>query len=419
MKKALLIALGSWFACAGLAPAQGVSSAPIPMPTRAPASLLAAPEAAPATNYWSGDHDNDCPRVWFKSEYLLWRIKDAPMPVPIATTAELSALVVGQNPGAIGSTGTTVISPNSFDSGLFSGTRATAGLWLDDDRTIGVEASGFLLESRTDSFIAGGTRADTFLLSVPFLSALTNPASEAAVQASIPGLADGSIVALHSSRLWGAEANGLLKVLNNDRFTLTALAGLRYMDLSESLDMAFSADALPLLAVTRQDNFSTRNQFYGGQVGARAEAKFGALFASVTGKVALGNVHQTVSASGTATVNNPLGLPLGVPAGVSQFQSGFFTQPSNIGRRTRDSFGVLPEVGVQVGVDLGRSLRVFGGYDFLYLSNAVRPGDQIDRQINLTQQFGGTLIGPAVPQPQHNRTDFWTHGLNAGLLLKF
>src|SRR5436190_8763824 len=283
MKKALFLALGSWFACAGLAPAQGVSS--IPMPTRAPASLLAAPEAAPAPASsvdWSGTHDNDCSRFWLKSEYLLWRFKDAPLPAPIAVLVDPNALVPGQNPGAIGSAGTTVISPNSFDPGLFSGTRATAGVWLDEERTLGLEVSGFLLESRTDSFLAGASRADPFVLAIPFLDPTTNPPSEVSAPLSFPGLVDGSIVALHSSRPWGAEANGLFKLNNCDRFTLTALAGLRYLDLSESLQLVAHSDILSIVDLTFDDRFSTRNQFYGGQVGARAEAKFGALFASVT-----------------------------------------------------------------------------------------------------------------------------------------
>ena len=43
---------------------------------------------------------------------------------------------------------------------------------------------------------------------------------------------------------------------------------------------------------------------------------------------------------------------------------------------------MVPEAQVQVGWDLFRWMRVFAGYNFIYLSNVVRPGNQIDRGIN-------------------------------------
>ena len=54
------------------------------------------------------------------------------------------------------------------------------------------------------------------------------------------------------------------------------------------------------------------------------------------------------------------------------------------------------------------------GYNFMYWSNVVRPGDQIDRNINpnLAPVFGGTAggVGAAAPARLNRETDFWAHG---------
>jgi hypothetical protein len=51
----------------------------------------------------------------------------------------------------------------------------------------------------------------------------------------------------------------------------------------------------------------------------------------------------------------------------------------------------------------------------------VRPGDQIDRNVNLTQNAVldpngvGRLVGPAQPAPLFKRSDLWVQGLSLGV----
>ena len=106
-----------------------------------------------------------------------------------------------------------------------------------------------------------------------------------------------------------------------------------------------------------------------------------------------------------------------VPA--KEAPGGLLALPSNIGRFSRDRFGLIPEVNLNVGYQLTDHLRLFVGYDILYWSNVVRPGDQISRSINPTQQLGGTLMGVAAPLPQFHTTDFWAQGVSLGLDLQF
>jgi len=65
------------------------------------------------------------------------------------------------------------------------------------------------------------------------------------------------------------------------------------------------------------------------------------------------------------------------------------------------------------------------GYSFLYISGVARPGDQIDRAINPNQAPAITvanpppLNGPSRPAFPAADSDFWAHGVNLGVRLRF
>src|SRR5206468_4292493 len=103
--------------------------------------------------------------------------------------------------------------------------------------------------------------------------------------------------------------------------------------------------------------------------------------------------------------------------------AGVFAERSNIGRFSRDVFAVVPEVQFQVGYSLTEHVRPFVGYNFLYLSDALRPGAQIERNINPTQNImfvpPGALVGPAAPLPAFHSSDFWAQGVNFGIEFRY
>ena len=160
--------------------------------------------------------------------------------------------------------------------------------------------------------------------------------------------------------------------------------------------------------------------FYGGQIGLRGERDFGRWFLQGTGKVALGTMHETVNINGVLVKNdfNNLGAP-------QIFPGGYLALPTNIGRQTRDRFAVIPEVNLTAGVWLTGWLRATAGYTFQYVSDVVRPGDQIDRGINpfqspaITGVPNAPLTGPARPAPLFHTTDFWAQGINVGLEVRY
>jgi hypothetical protein len=353
------------------------------------------------------------PSCWVGAEYLLWWIKNGPLPVPLVTTGN----PFGANPGALTDPATRVLlGDRSFDYGPFSGLRITAGGWVEPTHRWGVEGSGFFLGQRSASAAVATPNGLTPLF-VPFFSA-TLP-GETALPITTPGTGTAAAVS-SSSRLWGADVNGLFNVFRTDFYHVEALAGFRYLDLQESLNFnvvtqtpfAPLGGAAVLGSLT--DSFGTRNQFYGPQIGGKAGVRWGRFTADLTAKVALGVMHESVNIAGQKSLTVPAlpGTSFTVPGGI-------FAEPSNIGRRTQNEFAVIPEVGLQLGYNITSHLRTFVGYNFLYASNVARPGDQINRNLNLTQVLGTPPIGPAQPSPLFRHTDFWAQGITFGLEFRY
>ena len=79
---------------------------------------------------------------------------------------------------------------------------------------------------------------------------------------------------------------------------------------------------------------------------------------------------------------------------------------------------MIPEIGATMGYQVTPRLRIIGGYTLLYWANVVRPGDQIDLDLNATLIPSNSATPELVPGdfPRRNfvQTDFWGHGVNAG-----
>jgi hypothetical protein len=232
----------------------------------------------------------------------------------------------------------------------------------------------------------------------------------------------GNIGVSSSSRLEGAGLNGVANLCCSCCSRVDLLAGFRYLELREGLGIMENLAVSPTvptiggstLAVT--DQFDTRNRFYGGQLGARAEYRRGNVFLNVAGSVALGTMHEETDIQGSTIITAPGGARTTLAGGV-------LALPTNSGHFSRDRFAAVPEFDINVGYQLTRSFRAFVGYSFLYASNVIRPGDVIDRTVNLTQlpsNLGpGTLTGPARPAVVLKDTEFWAQGANFGLEFRY
>jgi hypothetical protein len=273
--------------------------------------------------------------------------------------------------------------------------------FLDGGHPVG-ESSPYshdILGSRTPSFIAGGTGAPgTPVIARPFFNAFTN--QQDAERVAFPGQLGGTVAVDWSSRLQGAELNGVTRLGGYGFARLDLLAGFRYLQLDEGLGIREDLNVNPTFPqgggshIDVADQFDTHNRFYGGQLGARVQWQRERLFVNVLGKVALGVTHEVIGINGTTVFTTPGGTPTAA-------QGGLLALPSNSGHSSRDQFAVLPEVGVSVGYQITETLRLSLGYTFLYVSSVVRPGDQIDLRVDSRQLpvNGGTMNGSPNPLP--------------------
>jgi hypothetical protein len=350
-------------------------------------------------------------RVYGGAEYLLWWTKDSPTPPLVSTSPVASQGIIGQ-PGTV-----ILFGDTGDDNEIRSGGRFTVGYWLGPCQQWALEGSYFFLGQRSPGFFADSS---TFpLLARPFFN--ENNGIEFSQVVTDPNRATGSISVELPSRLWGAEANLRRAVCFGCGVNFDLLAGFRYVDLGEGVRIMEAGQILPTVPVFGGsnflviDDFATRNRFYGGQLGAETELRRGRWFVNLRGKVALGNMHQTVDINGGQAVTAPDGTR-------STFRGGLLALPSNIGHFSQDHFAVVPEAGFNLGYHLTDGLRCYVGYTFLYMSNVLRPGDQIDRVLDINQ-IPNFTPGPSVTQVRpvvpFKTADFWAQGLNFGLEFRY
>jgi hypothetical protein len=372
--------------------------------------------------------DDDCASRslwWVSADYLMWWMKGNNLPALVTTGSPADDF-----PGALWQPRTfTLFGGEYVDTDTRSGGRFQFGRWLGEGRCLGLDGAFFFLGQRAVNFTAG-SGGDPALFR-PFLNpgvavvdvngtpqAIAIPPTHDAQPVAFPGIIAGAVNVNLSSRLWGAEANLRTRLCDCPCWYLDLIGGFRFLGLDENLDITETLtriDLDPPVGILVNDRFETRNRFYAAQVGLEGEWRRGPWFVNLKGKLALGNVHQTVYIQGDTTVNDPLA------GGLQTSPGGLLTAPTNIGRYDRNRFAVLPEVGINLGYHLTEGLRIFLGYNVLYLSNVVRPENTIDFVVNPTflPAAGVPPTGPARPAFAFKDTDFWAQGVNFGLELRW
>jgi hypothetical protein len=409
---------------------------------------LVSDPSGPSARSEAASNPPDC--FWVRGEYLLWWIKNSQIP-PLITTGAAGATAL---PGVLGQSDTSVLFGGSgVDNQTREGARVSAGFWLNDSHTVGIEGGYFFLGSRAVRFDDSSTGAlGSPVIARPFFDVISGIQNAQLV--AFPGIARGEIHVSSSSRLQGAELNldccsdcspcrdacanqachsaeaAKYNVCHNTccgcGYSVCLLGGLRYLQLDEGLDSTETSHVNPSLpggaplfggsTITVIDQFDTHNYFYGAQVGARAEFSRGCVFVDVLAKVALGATHEVVDIQGATAITSPTGTTVVTPAGLLALES-------NSGHFTRDRFAVVPEVGINIGYQITKCLRASVGYTFLYWSAVARPGDQVDLGLSGTRIPTDTRFNPLAaatrPAVLLRDTDFWAQGINFSLEVRY
>ena len=162
----------------------------------------------------------------------------------------------------------------------------------------------------------------------------------------------------------------------------------------------------PGAVTSLSETFSTRNRFYGGQVGAEYSYIFGPFTWQLVGKVGVGPTEQSVVVGAASQITQTDGTI------VQTTNNSGLVQASNAGRFRKSLLTFIPEISVNGSYAVNDHIRVGAGYDYLYWSRVLRPGDQIDQgAVNLGAQ--------ARPGLLLHESSFWMQGLNATLELSF
>jgi hypothetical protein len=421
MQKGILLALGIWtLALAPLSAQTFGPPAPAPFPSEgvgppAQAPLPAPPPyqpdpsvVMPAPIVLRPVYDPDAYRIWMRAELLVWWVKNAPMPITV---------VASNDP--VNKPNGTPLGNNSGDFGAMTGFRFALGGWLETNRNIGLEATVFSTYAHSNNLSAASDANGNPMLAFPFINQTPGSVGPALLPITSPGAFSGDINIGSSMAFWGTELNGVFCLLRTPAgFEWTVLAGFRYLDLLEHLNLQTDSQSLADNTLTSfYDSFCTRNQFYGGQLGTRLTWQSDRLSFDIAAKVALGGNHETVNVQGT-TVQYP-----GNSFTPNFYPGGFFAQQSNIGQSTANQFAVVPSVELKLNYAVTPRCRLFIGYDFLYWNQVVRPGNQVDHNINLSQSVvlnnGVPLGGSVSPAPLFNRTDFWAQGITLGVDFRY
>jgi hypothetical protein len=95
---------------------------------------------------------------------------------------------------------------------------------------------------------------------------------------------------------------------------------------------------------------------------------------------------------------------------------------ANIGSFNQTKFGVIPEVGVTLGLNLTPNLRFGVGYNFMYVNSVIRPSGLIDPGLDVRRipNFPVTPTPPAISGVRPNSfpfrtTDFFVQGVTFSL----
>jgi hypothetical protein len=352
-------------------------------------------------------------------DYLLWFFKRDRVNEPLAVTSS-SDVVGGQAFVPVTLFGNQSLGNNGPRNGLrlrVAGNTAD-GWWA--------EGSGLLLER--DVSVYNNDPASLLSprpLARPFINASTGAGDRAILNL---GTAEAGSIAIRSTtKMWGAEAN--VGARTSSALVDTVFVGYRFLGVRDSLNITDRNtvqtggvgffNGVPLNegdTTVRADGFSTRNDFHGAQIGAKSIVRWGSFDAAARASVAVGFTNETLTVAGSTTLirgeNNSTTLP-----------GGLLALPSNMGSRTRASFAVVPEGDLSVGCQVFDHLRVSVGYNFVYCSSVVRPGDQVSNTISVSQVPTNTMFNAAVaapfPRPTFNQSDFWAHGLSFEMLYSF
>jgi hypothetical protein len=349
-------------------------------------------------------------RFYGSAEYLLWWIDGMGTP-PLVTTSP--AGTVQNEAGVLGRPGTTILFGGSdLEGNAISGGRFSLGMWLDPCHSQGLEASYFTLGTETTSYGASG--ADYAILARPIYN--TVDARQDARLLVYNNLVSGSVLATASTHFDGGEFLFRQALQRECWAEIDLVVGYRWLQLEDGLLIEESTQSLVAAAAGTSfdlyDRFDTRNSFHGGELGMSLRGQLSCCWSlELLAKIGIGNMKSAATIDGQTTAISPTGTAVS--------EGGLLALPTNMGRYERDKLATATEVGLKLRRSFCDGIDLTIGYTFLYLSDVLRAGEQIDTNINVSQLSGGALAGAPFPEFNFQSNGFWAQGISFGIEGRF
>lgn len=347
------------------------------------------------------------PRLTARFDYLMWWSRGRQTP-PLLTTSPTGT--PRDDAGEVGLATTTVLyGDEPIGTDMRSGGRVTLSYLLGNG-CAWADGRFWGLEESSETFFASS--AGDPILTRPFFNVVLN--QQDALLLAFPGVAtDGSILVQSQNEMSGADAWLRQPWCRDGCARIDLLAGYQYTRMADSLviNSVFTSidpagNVPPGTVIDNLDSFATRNEFHGGQLGFLGEYRGECWTLEILGKIALGGMRERVVIDGRTILTEP-GDPPVTSAG------GLLAQPTNIGAFERSRVAFVPEVGVNLAYHVSPCWQLSFGYSFLYWSDVMLAGRQIDPVVNLSQN-PGPIAGEERPRFVFDRTHYWVQGMNFG-----
>ncbi|HLA86103.1 MAG TPA: BBP7 family outer membrane beta-barrel protein [Thermoguttaceae bacterium] len=328
--------------------------------------------------------------LWGRAEYLGWWTSGMHLPALVTTSTTGLPTLDNANTSVL-------LGDGEVNSEGRSGGRFALGMWLDPCATRGVEFTYFRLATERASFYADDEQYTR--LGRPFFNIDEGVADAHLI--SYPDTAAGWVAAEIETQFQGAEVLYRRATKRCPASQVDFLIGWRWLQLKDNLFINEQiVDGEGTLSL--YDRFDTKNNFNGIEFGFDWTRPLSCYWTfEAVGKLALGSTHSVITTDGSQS---------------GAIDQGLLALDSNSGVHKRASLSSVAEIGLSLKRRFCCGLEATFGYTFVYWSDVMRAGDQVDLDLDLRQVPTGTATHPGVPM---DSTDFWAQGLHFGLEYPF
>src|SRR4029077_12184903 len=111
-----------------------------------------------------------------------------------------------------------------------------------------------------------------------------------------------------------------------------------------------------------------------------------------------------------------------VSNGITSVPGGVLATSTNSGQHVSTQFSVASESTINLKFKATKCITLVAAYTVLYLNKVVRPGTEIDRNVNQagipsSPSFTNFIVFPKSPGFNFNDGNIWANGVSAGLHL--